>query len=253
MKARKSYGQHFLIEPGAAERIADLLVDHPNIEQIVEVGPGMGALTKHLLPHSKRLIAVEADKHLLPFLFNHYGQYPNLKIVHANFLKLELNEQCGDDEFIIIGNFPYNISSQIIFKLIEYRAQCPALIGMFQKELADRLIAEPGSKTYGVISALVQLFYTGERIFNLDPGAFNPPPKVKSTVIRLNRKEHFPKVDYKKYRTLVKLAFGQRRKKMRNTIGHMFSKETIKSHKFFQERPEQLSVEDFIELVQMAK
>lgn len=251
MKARKSYGQHFLVQPGAAEEISDALTAFLDVDMIVEIGPGMGALTKHLVSHPKPIVAVEADRDLIPLLNNNFGNHPNLKIIHADFLKFNVVEQYPDKRFALIGNFPYNISSQIIFSLIHYREFCPVLVGMFQKELADRLIAGPGSKTYGVISALVQLFYKGSRNFNLEPGAFNPPPKVRSTVITLTRREDTPEVDYKVYRQVVKMAFGQRRKKLRNTIGHLFDKELVNTHAYFQERPEQLGVDDYVALVSM--
>ncbi len=251
MKARKSYGQHFLVQPGAAERIASFVKDYPEVDFVLEVGPGMGALTKHVLPLVKQLVVVEADRQLIPLLNNNFGNHPNLRIVHADFLKYDINTEYPDKSFVLIGNFPYNISSQIIFSLIANRAYCPVMIGMFQKELADRVIAEPGSKTYGVISALVQLFYNGHRKFNLEPGAFNPPPKVRSSVITLERRTDTPSVDYKKYRQLVKMSFSQRRKKMRNSIGHLFSQEVVESHQYFQERPEQLGVDDFVRLVRL--
>lgn len=250
MKAKKSYGQHFLIQPGAAERIADCLEDY-TFDYVVEVGPGLGALTKHLVDIPKPIVAVEADKSVIPILYNNFGNHPNLDIVHADFLRYNVTENNPDQEFALIGNFPYNISSQIIFSLIGYRDKCPVMVGMFQKELADRVIAPPGSKTYGVISALAQLFFNGKRVFNLEPGAFNPPPKVKSTVIILERRTDSPEVDYKTYRRLVKMSFSQRRKKLRNTIGQFFSDDIVESNPYFQERPEQLGVDDFVTLVNL--
>ena len=251
MKARKSYGQHFLVQEGAAEQIASYAENYRDVDFIVEIGPGLGALTKFLVAYAKPILAIEADKDLIPILYNNFGNYPNLKLVHANFLKYDIREDRPDQNFILIGNFPYNISSQIIFSLIEYRNECPALIGMFQKELADRIIAPPGSKTYGAISAMLQLYYTGERMFNLEPGAFNPPPKVRSTVITLTRRSDSPEVDFKTYRRIIKMAFGQRRKKMRNSIGHLYEEQLAKTHPYFDERPEQLGVDDFVELVRL--
>lgn len=249
MKAKKSYGQHFLIQPGAAERISDCLKDYDDIDYIVEVGPGLGALTKHLVSYPKPILAIEADKGVIPILYNSLGNHPNLDIVHADFLRYHVTEKYPDKRFALIGNFPYNISSQIIFALIGYRDVCPVMVGMFQKELAERVISPPGSKTYGVISALAQLFYTGKRVFNLEPGAFNPPPKVKSSVIILERRTDTPDVDYKTYRRLVKMSFSQRRKKLRNTIGQFFPADIVESNPYFQERPEQLGVDDFVTLV----
>jgi 16S rRNA (adenine1518-N6/adenine1519-N6)-dimethyltransferase len=249
MKPRKSYGQHFLVRPEIAERIASYLEQYMDVDLIVEVGPGTGALTQHLLHYPKPILAIEADKDLIPILFNNYGHHPNLRIMHGNYLKLDVGEEYPGKTFALIGNFPYNISSQIVFSLIEYLETCPVMIGMFQKELADRLIAPPGSKTYGAISALIQLYYKGTRMFNLEPGAFNPPPKVNSSVIILERRDDSPPVNLKKYRQIVKMSFGQRRKKMRNSIGHLFSPELVAQHPFFQERPEQLGVDDFVTLV----
>jgi len=253
MKAKKSYGQHFLIEPGAAEQISDALSEHLDVDFIVEVGPGRGALTTHLLKHDRKVVAVEADKSLIPVLDKQFSNHENLNVVYADFLKYNVLDDHPEQSFAIIGNFPYNISSQIIFSLIGYRDNCPVLVGMFQKELADRLIAPPGSKTYGVISALVQLFYKGERLFNLNPEAFNPPPKVHSTVIKFIRRDDTPNVDYKTYRRIVKMAFSQRRKKLRNTIGHLFEDDIVTSNDYFQERPEQLGVDDFVKLVTLMK
>lgn len=251
MRARKSYGQHFLVQPGAAEQIANYIHDYPEVDFVVEIGPGRGALTQYLVDIPKPLLAIEADRDLVPILENDFGHHTNLKIMHADFLKHNIRDDHPDESFALIGNFPYNISSQIIFSLIEYRNQCPVLIGMFQKELADRLIAPPGSKTYGAISAMLQLFYTGERKFNLEPEAFNPQPRVRSTVIALHRREDTPEVDFKVYRHVVKMAFGQRRKKMRNTIGHLYSEDIAKTNPYFDERPEQLGVDDFVNLVEL--
>ena len=251
MKARKSYGQHFLNKPEVAQTTASYVKDYENIDCIVEVGPGMGALTRYLVQYPMPLLAIEADKNLIPFLYNNFNNHSNLKIVHADYLKFDVRSVYPEKSFALVGNFPYNISSQIVMSLIEYRLHCPVLIGMFQKELADRVIAPPGSKTYGAISALIQFYYEGHKKFNLDPGSFNPPPKVKSSVIVLERRTSFPKVEYKSYRRLVKMAFGQRRKKIRNTIGHLFHQDLVAENGYFQQRPEQLGVEDFVELVKL--
>ena len=249
MKARKSYGQHFLIKPEVAETTAAYLNDYTDIDYIVEVGPGMGALTRYLVQHPKPVLAIEADKNLIPFLYNNFNNHKNLKIVHADYLKYDVRTHYPDLSFALVGNFPYNISSQIVMSLVAYREACPVMIGMFQKELADRIIAPPGSKTYGAISALIQFYYSGHQKFNLEPGAFNPPPKVKSSVIALERRTTIPEVDFKVYKRLVKMAFGQRRKKIRNTIGKFFEAELVATNAYFQLRPEQLGVDDFVALV----
>lgn len=225
--------------------------DYLPVDLIVEVGPGMGALTRFLVDYSEPILAIEADKDLIPMLYTSFGSHPNLTIQHANYLKYNVLEDHPVDSFALIGNFPYNISSQIVMSLVAYKEHCPVLIGMFQKELADRVIAPPGSKTYGAISALIQLFYNGKHMFSLPPGAFNPPPKVKSSVIILERRTDTPDVSYKKYRQLVKAAFGQRRKKLRNSIGHLFPDEVVSKLKIFHERPEQLGVEAFVDLVKL--
>ena len=249
MKPKKSYGQHFLTRPEIADRIAaciDLDTDY-----ILEVGPGQGILTEALLKQDKPLVAVEADKELVWKLQYKYVQDRRIRIIHADFLRFDPLKEKPSESFAILGNFPYNISSQIIFQLIRYRDHCPLLVGMFQKELADRLLAGPGNKVYGSITVLLQLFYSGRKVFNLEPGAFHPPPKVKSSVIYLKRKEEVPEVDYGNFRKIVKQAFGQRRKKMRNTIGHLFSKEIMEESHFFQQRPEELGVDEFVKLTNM--
>ena len=249
MKPKKSYGQHFLTRPEIADRIAasiDLETDY-----ILEVGPGQGILTESLLKQDKPILAVEADKELVWQLQYKYLQNRRIRIIHGDFLRFDPSTERPSETFVLIGNFPYNISSQIIFQLIQHRSQCPLMIGMFQKELADRLLASPGNKVYGAITVLLQIFYSGRKVFNLEPGAFHPPPKVKSSVIYLKRRTDVPEVDYSKFRKIVKQAFGQRRKKMRNTIGHLYSKEIMESAKFFQQRPEELSVDEFVKLTNM--
>jgi 16S rRNA (adenine1518-N6/adenine1519-N6)-dimethyltransferase len=249
MKPKKSYGQHFLTRPEIATRIANCI--DIDTDYILEVGPGQGILTEALLKLDKPILAVEADKEMVWQLQYKYVQDLKLKIIHANFLKFNPLEDRSDQTFVLAGNFPYNISSQIIFQLIKYKEHCPLMVGMFQKELADRLLAKPGNKVYGAITVLLQLYYGGKKLFNLEPGAFHPPPKVKSSVIYLYRKASIPDINYTSFRQVVKSSFGQRRKKMRNTIGHLFSKDTVENMAVFQKRPEELSVTDFVELTKM--
>jgi len=170
-------------------------------------------------------------------------------ILEGDFLKAKLDEIFENQPFALIGNFPYNISSQIVFKMVDYRHLISEMVGMFQKEMAERIIAAPGGKDYGVISVLTQAFYEGKLLFNVSKGNFNPPPKVESAVIRLTRKES-PELDYdfQLFRNIVKTTFNQRRKMLRNTLKGFFKDETILEDPFFQQRPEQLSVADFVEL-----
>jgi len=251
LRAKKSYGQHFLNSEQIAERIVESLQKTNLYDKVLEVGPGKGVLTKYLLEKPYDLVAVEADDDMVTYL---QQVYPGLdgRLVAADFLKLRLNEVLGDAPFGLIGNFPYNISSQILIKMIEYRAQIPEMVGMFQREVAERVIAPPGSKTYGVISVLVQAYYSGEYLFTVKPGSFSPPPKVQSAVIRLTRKDPFVlDCDERLFKRIVKQAFNQRRKMLRNTLKSLFSEEILKED-FFQKRPEVLSVEDFVQLTRRA-
>ena len=246
MKAKKSLGQHFLKNEQIAQRIAEsFLLPHA---RVLEVGPGQGMLTQYLLQHEAELIVVETDRDMILYLQKHYPQLKD-HIVHANFLKLQLDLLFQSQSFGLIGNFPYNISSQIVFKMLEYKDLIPEMVGMFQREMAERIISEPGSKTYGVISVLTQAYYRGEYLFTVKRGHFNPPPKVQSAVIRLTRKpEGELGCDTKLFRTVVKQAFSQRRKMLRNTLKSLLPDDILKSDPFFQFRPEKLSVQEFVGL-----
>ena len=247
MKAKKSYGQHFLVNEDLAWRIADSLSMN-GYTNALEVGPGQGFLTKYLLEKSVNLLVVEADRDMVSYLEKHY---PTLKerIIPADFMKLDLNQFFKDEQFALIGNYPYNISSQILFKMLDYRDQIPEMVGMFQKEVAERVVAPAGSKTYGVISVLIQAFYEGEYLFTVGPENFNPPPKVQSGVIRLQRKASLDLgCDEKTFKMVVKQAFSQRRKMLRNTMKTLLSEGDILEDEFFNQRPEKLSLQDFIQL-----
>lgn len=248
MKAKKSYGQHFLTNEQMAERIANSFTHPP--ARVLEVGPGKGMLTKYLLDRDFELKVVEADRDMVAYLQKFYPALA-ANIIEGDFLRVKLDEAFDEQPFTLIGNFPYNISSQIVFKMLEYRSFIPEMIGMFQREMAERIIAPPGDKTYGVISVLTQAFYDGEMLFRVSAGNFNPPPKVESAVIRLVRKEQSA-LDYDEslFKSVVKQSFGQRRKMLRNTLKHLVNDPEILSEAFFQQRPEQLSVEDFIALTQ---
>jgi 16S rRNA (adenine1518-N6/adenine1519-N6)-dimethyltransferase len=247
LKAKKSYGQHFLNNEHLAERIAQLLRPELPYKRVLEVGPGRGMLTKYLLDREFHLTVVEADRDMVNYLQRHY---PALRedIISADFLKVPL-DRIFTEPFALIGNFPYNISSQILFKMLEYRHLIPEMVGMFQLEVAERVIAGPGSKTYGVISVLVQAYYEGEMCIEVDRRNFTPPPKVQSGVIRLSRKKETDLgCDEKLFRRVVKQAFSQRRKMLRNTMKSILPDKDLLSDEFFNKRPEKLSVADFVHL-----
>lgn len=249
MKAKKSFGQHFLNREEIAERIANSLQLEHTYDGLLEVGPGKGMLTKYLLEKNLDFVAVEADRDMVAYL-EHYYPAMRGKIISEDFLKLPLDTVFENGRsFGLIGNFPYNISSQILIRLIQYRQCIPEMVGMFQKELAERVIAGPGGKDYGVISLLVQAYYTGEYLFSVSPGSFSPPPKVKSGVIRLTRKPGDDiGCDPKLFRTVVKTSFNQRRKMLRNTIKSMVQDESLLKGEEFNRRPEELSLAEFVEL-----
>jgi 16S rRNA (adenine1518-N6/adenine1519-N6)-dimethyltransferase len=250
VRAKKSYGQHFLTNERYAQRIADALQLTDQYEGVIEVGPGQGMLTKYLMKKDFQLKVVEADPDMVVYLWDHFPQLGNDNVISGNFLRIKLEEQFTG-QFAIIGNYPYNISSQILIKTIDYREQVPEMVGMFQKEVADRVAANPGSKTYGVIGILVQAFFDVEYLFTVSSDNFNPPPKVESAVIRLVRKET-PMLSnelWPAFRRVVKAAFGQRRKMMRNTLKPFLSADELKDERY-QLRPEQVSVADFVVIAQ---
>lgn len=246
VRAKKHLGQHFLTDLNIARKIAaslELQVDMP----VLEVGPGMGVLTQFLLkePHVD-LSVVEIDRESVTYLLNNY---PGLPIIEGDFLKLDLSQHFATP-FCVIGNFPYNISSQIFFKALEYKNQIPCVVGMIQKEVAERLAEPPGSKTYGILSVLIQTYYDIEYLFTVNETVFYPPPKVKSAVIRLTRnKRESLSCDDKLFVSVVKTAFNQRRKQMRNSLKAIIGKDNpLNSSPILDERPERLSVDEFIDL-----
>lgn len=256
VRAKKNLGQHFLTDLSIAERIADTLSDYHDLP-CLEVGPGMGVLTQFLIEKGYNLKVVELDGESVSYLRLHYPSSLDHRIIEADFLKLNLAspEVFGSQPFCLIGNYPYNISSQIFFKVIDFRDQIPCCSGMIQKEVAERMAAKPGSKTYGILSVLVQVWYDIEYCFTVGNHVFNPPPKVQSAVIRMVRNDvkQLP-CSEKDFRTLVKNAFSMRRKTLRNCLRQLISEwrpddaEAILSEPFFDKRAEQVSVQEFIDL-----
>jgi 16S rRNA (adenine1518-N6/adenine1519-N6)-dimethyltransferase len=247
--AKKHLGQHFLKDESIAKNIADTLnLEHYN--DVLEIGPGMGVLTKYLLEKPITTYVIEIDTESVTYLNSNYPKLEN-KIISKDFLKYNLNEVFDGKQFAIIGNFPYNISTQIVFRTLEYRSQIPEFSGMFQKEVAERICSKKGSKVYGILSVLAQAFYHVEYLFTVDEHVFDPPPKVKSGVMRMRRKENFTlPCNEKLLFTVVKMAFQQRRKTMRNSLKSLNLSDNLKGEAIFDLRPEQLSVEQFIELTQ---
>ncbi|MAO94742.1 MAG: 16S rRNA (adenine(1518)-N(6)/adenine(1519)-N(6))-dimethyltransferase [Flavobacteriales bacterium] len=249
VKPKKKIGQHFLSDNNIANKIAEL-VDFKKHKQIVEIGPGMGALTDHLIDSAKKLSIIEIDNECIEYLEEKY-QKKELQIISANFLKYDL-KSFKDNEILIIGNFPYNISSQIIFKVIENREIVSSLTGMFQKEVAARICSNSGTKTYGILSVLTQLYYDVEINFDVSPNVFKPKPKVNSSVLSLKRKKS-SKIDCDEELLfkIVKLSFQQRRKKIKNSLKKLDIPEVILEDSIFEYRPEQLSSSEFIKLTQI--
>ena len=248
VRAKKSYGQHFLINESLAESIVRLAIEKANGKSILEVGPGKGVLTKHLIKNKINFKAVDADRDMIHFLENTYPETKD-RLIQGDFLKQRLDQIFAEKEFVLLGNFPYNISSQIVFQAIQYQDHIPWMIGMFQKEMADRIIAPHGSKTYGAISVLTQVYYSGKTVFKVSPGSFSPPPKVNSSVLLFGRKPILPEgVDPKQFRSIVKTSFGQRRKMLRNTLKTWVDDKSVLESALFSKRPEQLSVQNFIDL-----
>ena len=242
VRPKKALGQHFLVDLNIARNIVNALgTDH---DVVIEVGAGMGVLTQYLIENQlDKLQVVEIDTESVEFLKN---KFPMLEghLVHGDFLKYDIN----GENAAVIGNFPYNISSQIFFQILKYRNNVSECVGMIQKEVAERIAAGPGSKTYGILSVLLQAWYDIEYLFTVHENVFNPPPKVKSAVIRLKRNNVKELgCDEKMFVTVVKQAFNQRRKTLRNSLRSLIPAEII-DNKIFNKRPEQLSVAEFVEL-----
>jgi len=247
VKAKKHLGQHFLTDELIAQQIADSLTGK-GYKNVLEIGPGMGVLTKYLLKKPLTTHVIEIDKESVEYLQVHYLNLAD-RIISKDFLKIDITEYFGEEQVAIIGNFPYNISTQIVFKTLENRHQIPEFAGMFQKEVAMRIAEKEGSKVYGILSVLTQAFYDVEYLFTVPPSVFNPPPKVDSGVIRFIRKENYTlPVDEKLFYRVVKTAFQQRRKTLRNSLKTLNLSDNLREDSIFAKRPEQLSVQEFISL-----
>ncbi|WP_242157067.1 16S rRNA (adenine(1518)-N(6)/adenine(1519)-N(6))-dimethyltransferase RsmA [Aestuariivivens sediminis] len=250
VKAKKHLGQHFLKDENIARKIADSLT-LKGYKNVLEIGPGMGVLTKYLLEKKLETFVIEIDTESVEYLKTNYLHLAP-RIIEQDFLKFDLNLIFKEESFAIIGNFPYNISTQIVFKVLDMRDQIPEFSGMFQKEVAQRICSKEGNKVYGILSVLTQAFYHAEYLFTVPPGVFNPPPKVDSGVLRLVRKKDFTLAcNEVLFFKVVKTAFGQRRKTLRNSLKTFNLTDNLKANSIFGMRPEQLSVQRFIELTRL--
>jgi len=256
VKAKKHLGQHFLTDETIAKKIADSLTEK-GYNNVLEIGPGMGVLTKYLLEKKAVVTVMELDTESVTYLKETFPlEHLNLnttsekfKIIEGDFLKQQITQLFNKEQVAIIGNFPYNISTQIVFKALENREFVPEFSGMFQKEVAMRIAEKEGSKVYGILSVLTQAFYDVEYLFTVPPTVFNPPPKVDSGVIRLVRKENYTlPVDEKLFFRVVKTSFNQRRKMLRGSLKSFNLSDTLKEDPIFAKRPEQLTVQEFIKL-----
>lgn len=248
VKAKKHLGQHFLTDKNIAQRIVDGLIHTDKYSQVLEVGPGMGILSDILLKREDlQTFLIDIDTESFHFLQEKYPQLGN-RLINGDFLKLNFTD-IFPGKFAVIGNFPYNISSQILFKILENRQNVVEMVGMFQKEVAERCASKPGTKEYGILSVLIQAYYDIEYLFTVKPGTFNPPPKVNSGVIRLTRNAvETLDCDEKLFWRVVKAGFNQRRKTLRNALSAVVPKDRLGEHPFYEKRAETLSVQDFVEL-----
>lgn len=249
MKAKKKYGQHFLIDQLAITRIAQSVLECAKAHQrILEIGPGKGALTTHIRNEHDHLKLVEIDPDMVNYLLSNL-QFPKKDIIEDNVLNINPYEVFDKAPFVLCGNFPYNISSQILFWMMSAHEVIPSMVGMFQKEVALRIAAKEGNKQYGILSVLVQSIYDVELILELPSNAFSPPPKVDSAVIVCKLRENaFENLNFKVLRRIVKTSFNQRRKMISNTLKHIITDKEILNDPIFSKRPEQLSVEAFVSL-----
>lgn len=247
---KKYLGQHFLIDENISKKIVNS-VDFSRYNKIIEIGPGRGALTKYIIDQGEKLSLVEIDNDSVNYLKETFYDQ-DLDIIEKDFLKLKFeNEFHGFNKILIFGNFPYNISSQIIFKILDNSKVVDGLTGMFQKEVAERIVSKPNNKNYGILSVKTQLYYDVEILFDISPNVFFPKPKVKSSIIKMVKKVN-PNLNcnLKLLDTIIKLSFQQRRKKIRNSLKKLDINKNIIEDSIFDHRPEQLSVNDFVRLTQ---
>ena len=246
---KKYLGQHFLNDKNIAEKIVESL-SCQGYDEVLEIGAGMGVLTQFLLKKDFRTFVAEVDSESVEYLKTYFPELENR--IAGDFLKLDFSQLFDKNSFAVIGNFPYNISSQIVFKILENRQLIPEMVGMFQKEVAERICAPKGSKTYGILSVLTQAYYATEYLFTVNEGVFTPPPKVKSAVIRLKRyRDEIEDIDNKLFARIVKTGFNQRRKTLRNALKSLQITEKAQACSLLSLRAEQLSVADFIELTKL--
>ena len=251
VKAKKHLGQHFLTDENIAKKITDAL-SYENYSNVLEVGPGMGVLTKYLLEKESEIYLAEIDQESIEYLKKNYEKISENSFI-GDFLRTDF-EFSKDDQIAVIGNFPYNISSQILFKIIDFQHLIPESVGMFQKEVAERTAAVPRTKEYGILSVLVQAYYDVKYLFTVHENVFNPPPKVKSGVIKLTRNLK-PGLEGNEvlFKQIVKAGFNQRRKKLSNSLKILNIPEHLSTHPFLDKRAEELSVEDFINFTKLWK
>ena len=254
VRPKKNLGQHFLVDLNIAKAIADTVDACPDIP-VLEVGPGMGVLTQYLIEKPRPLRVVEIDKESVAYLKEHFPQLEQ-QIIGDDFLRMDLSALFDGQPFVLTGNYPYDISSQIFFKMLDYKDYIPCCTGMIQHEVAQRIASQPGNKAYGILSVMIQAWYDVEYLFMVDEHLFNPPPKVKSAVIRMTRNnvEHLG-CDERLFRTVVKTVFNQRRKMLRVSLRQLFTKGTVAPDFFENEmmtmRPEQLTIPQFVELTNL--
>lgn len=250
VRPKKHLGQHFLKDLNIAKSIADGLTGHGGYDKVVEIGPGTGVLTQFLLQNKQETSVIEIDRESVAYLKQHYPQLEG-RIIEGDFLKLNM-EELFPGKFGVVGNFPYNISSQIFFKILDLKQQVPEVVCMIQKEVADRLISAPGNKAYGILSVFLQAYYELEYLFTVPPNVFNPPPKVNSAVIRLKRNERAAlDCDEVLFRRVVKAGFQMRRKTLRNALKPINLPEELSGEKVLDQRAETLSVDQYVELTNL--
>ena len=257
VRPKKNLGQHFLTDLNIAKAIADTVDACPDLP-VLEVGPGMGVMTQYLVEKPRPFKVVEIDRESVAYLQEHFPRLSN-NIIGGDFLRMDLREVFDGQQFVLTGNYPYDISSQIFFKMLDNKDLIPCCTGMIQHEVAVRMASQPGNKQYGILSVLIQAWYRVEYLFTVEPGVFNPPPKVQSAVIRMTRNEVTDLgCDERLFRRVVKTVFNQRRKMLRVSLRQLFSGDKIASAHFYENpmmtrRPEQLSIPEFVELTNLVE